>query len=76
MIVTKVAAVDRPKNRYVYLVAGSGPFPIDMLRFDGASPYDTDAVTTLGRKDKREIRLSSYRSPTYDRWRSFGWTVT
>lgn len=66
-------------------VVGTGTFPIDMLRYDGAFPYQSsDAAlieaAMLGEQrianDPYRIRLTGhYHAPTAARWRSFGWLV-
>lgn len=66
-----------------YTVVGWGEFPIDMLRYDSAFPADAHAVAAIAQRlhqerplaEKVEVRLGSPRLPTFDRWRSFGWTV-
>lgn len=71
------------KDLYVYNVTGSGPFPIDMLRYDQAWPKsegrDSAAIESsfLPRQGARvrEITLGSHTTPTEVRWKSFGWTV-
>jgi hypothetical protein len=67
----------------VYTVSGPGKFPIDMLRYDRATPLTkadakmverTHANTcTFGRH--HPITLTSQREPTVARWESFGWQV-
>ena len=82
MEITKLAAADRPRERYRYKVSGSGTFPIDMLRYDCAYPASSEAVSAMGRADnravhveRRTVELLSHHRPTIDRWRSFGWVV-
>ena len=69
---------------YTYEVTGTGPFPLDMLRYDTAYPDNPRAVDTL--PDARRglsatsgvrftLRLRSQYPPTTERWRSFGWGV-
>jgi hypothetical protein len=70
-----------------YEVVGSGPFAVDMLRYDASYPERTDdAIAILAQagfmeqREARRVRLvhrDVYAgwSPTIDRWRSFGWTV-
>ena len=73
-------------DRFEYSVEGIGDFPLDMLRHDRAYPADQESVAAImaglrwaaSRKRSREllvVRLVSDRSPTAERWRSFGWTV-
>lgn len=69
-----------------FTVRGRGPFPFDMLRYDGCWPADGDAVTkiekcaeeTYGMEAPVEIKLRTHSvlGPTVDRWRSFNWSVT
>lgn len=60
---------------YSYVVEGSGPFPLDMLRYDESFPAsELDAGIILDR-GRREIMLRSYSEPQPARWSSFGWTV-
>lgn len=64
-----------------FTVEGSGNFPLDMLRYDGCYPYeseDVERMTTRG--ERRQVKLISIgprgdRSPTEGRWESFGWRV-
>lgn len=64
---------------FLVAVVGSGPFPLDMLRYDSCVPHDehdsTEAAADLGR---RAVVLRCY-SPsgtvTPGRWASFGWRV-
>lgn len=73
------------KKSKVYIryavVAGSGNFPYDMLRFDSCFP---ERQEDTGRMDRYEtqvravvVRRVSEGKPefTQGRWRSFGWTV-
>lgn len=76
-------------NHFRYTVIGKGPFPFDMLRFDGAFPASTDDALKLclgsdatreERATTREITLrvttnNALFLPCFDRWRSFGWVV-
>jgi len=82
MEVTKLAAADRPRERYQYKVTGAGTFPIDMLRYDRAYPASSEAVSAMsthmrdaGARERRTVELLSHHHPTRDRWRSFGWLV-
>ena len=75
MNVTKLAAADQPREFYKYTVEGVGYFPFEMLRYDSAWPAGSEAVSRLPQLENRCIRLCSYRPPTVDRWRSFGWIV-
>jgi hypothetical protein len=71
---------------YEFEVRGMGPFPLDMLRYDGCWPASPDAVMAIEHSlDERDpnfrtsvklIRLRSWKPmPTIDRWRSFQWGV-
>jgi hypothetical protein len=74
-------------RKFRFTVEGRYPFPVDMLRYDGAYPYgpsDVENMTsaikgvTRGTDTLRptvQIRLVSDRTPTIDRWTSFGWFV-
>lgn len=73
-------AADRPQKFYRYTVEGSGIFPFDMLRYDGAWPARSEdasrLVTSKGHAEgSRSIEVCSHYSPTVDRWKSFGWLV-
>mgnify|MGYP001606312643 CR=1 FL=1 len=65
------------------VVAGCGPFPIDMLRYDSCVPQTEIEVAALvsasGDYKTRRVQLYRY---SYDatpataaRWQSFGWTI-
>ena len=61
-----------------YTVAGTGAFPIDMLRYDAAYPARPEDALSIARtyqEQGREIQvtLCSRRAPTVARWESFGW---
>ena len=70
----------RPKGKY------SSTFPIDMLRYDGCHPAtEEDSVKIMStmpilKKEAVTVTISRVASknwsPTYDRWKSFGWEVT
>jgi hypothetical protein len=67
--------------KFEYQVTGRHRFPVDMLRYDGAYPKtgaDVEVLESVGDWTYKEtsVRLMSDREPTYDRWSSFGWTVT
>lgn len=67
-----------------FTVRGSGPFPIDMLRYDYCWPA-TEQDSGLIQCDRmtermtRGVRISRVveqgKVPTDARWQSFGWTV-
>lgn len=77
---------------YIYTVTNEGQswwqFPIDMMRYDRATPYtemDSSEVMLSNsveiRKDRRlenrpfMIQMLGDRKPTEGRWNSFGWIV-
>ena len=74
---------ERPRLVYEYYVTGHGVFPTDMLRFDSAWPARGEDAAKMERqnaesmlvRNRRSIRMRSYREPTVDRWISFGWSV-
>jgi hypothetical protein len=73
--------------RHTVVVVGHGPFPLDMLRYDGLAPADSDAVAVIARQgDKAYGRaypttatFTRYAdrtwAPTRGRWQSFRWSV-
>lgn len=65
------------KRYYTYVVEGSGYFPIDMLRYDYAAPYQSEDSywTCKSGNGNRSVMLISEHRPTVARWESFGWTV-
>lgn len=62
------------------VVEGSGDFPYDMLRYEGAC-FDTqaDVSAAVSDRDLRRVTLRRYSppgsKPTPERWRSFLWSV-
>lgn len=75
-------------NAYLvkFTVSGSGDFPMDMLRYDACWPETPHEITHEGRREvtvigycrttpcfKRTGQPGEY--PTFDRWRSFMWSV-
>lgn len=72
----KMLATERPAYRYRYVVEGNGQFPIDMLRYDSAVPYDQEAVSYMMASGRRKVMLQSYSAPSPERWASFGWRIT
>ncbi len=68
-------------------VSGRGPFPIDMLRYDGCHPARPDDVLTMhdtfdhgDTLSERVVRLRHVGVtkgwiPDTGRWQSFGWPV-
>jgi len=70
----------KAKKVFRYIVAGSGHFPDDMLRYDcGVIPSSADdSVLTVRERlslPYREIVVTSPYQPTTARWESFGWRV-
>lgn len=61
-----------------FTVQGTGPFPLDMLRFDECWPVADEDVRALEglHFQLAIIRMRSHRGPTTGRWNSFGWRVT
>lgn len=60
-----------------FTVAGSGEFPLDMLRYDECWPVDGNAVAAMTGEGRRGVQLrTNRRMPTRDRWDSFSWKVT
>ena len=75
-------------HAYTFTVTGRGYFPVDMLRYDRCVARTIDDAINIqlsrfppGIDDPRKINLIAYvpvgctLAPTFDRWRSFGWTV-
>jgi hypothetical protein len=69
-------------NMIEFTVEGSGRFPVDMLRYDRATPStyaDFVAVTRewvpTRLREKYRVRLQAESGPTEARWESFGWRV-
>lgn len=69
-----------------FTVRGTGPFPVDMLRFDECWPVEIHDVAEItrtidaGSAKTAIIRLrgrqtTSITRPTVGRWDSFGWRV-
>jgi hypothetical protein len=75
-----------PKNVSTkFTVEGRGPFPIDMLRYDAAHPYQTqdafaiaDSFDTSDGYKPWEVQLitAQWNGPTSARWASFMCRVT
>lgn len=63
------------------IVVGSGPFPIDMLRYDCCSPATEEDSHLIERSmegwTKWEVCVKSElkREWTAGRWQSFGWSI-
>jgi hypothetical protein len=69
-----------------YIVEGPAPFPIDMLRYDGACPRTErdshlirDSIEGIGPRLKFQVVVSKVWErawkPQVHRWESFGWKV-
>lgn len=83
--VSYVVETEREKEGmffYRYTVVGRGYFPCDMLRYDRSFPSGPEDAAGIGgyTHDAREVVLATFSrnpnwTPTFDRWRSFGWIV-
>jgi hypothetical protein len=66
-----------------FRVTGIGHFPVDMLRYDGCFPLNSDdaVAETDSPGVRREVCLMMVRAqkvqckPTEGRWNSFGWSA-
>jgi hypothetical protein len=69
-------------TQYRFVVAGHGAFPLDMLRYDRATPAtETDSHIILQQvitsaQANVTIALLGPKPPTEPRWSSYGWRVT
>jgi hypothetical protein len=76
--------------RVEYEVEGTLPFPVDMLRYDGAFPeWETDSrkiESSIRMEEDGPVRVrlvayadkdtaETHRAPNKRRWESFGWKV-
>lgn len=66
--------------RYEICVAGSGAFPIDMLRYDQCAPRTSADSTAIWEHHFRVVQLNMYSAagvgrPEAARWESFNWYV-
>lgn len=72
--------------QYIVTVESENDFPIDMLRYDLATPYseqDSGKIQSSFRPKRRAttnnatqtITVTMPREPTVGRWASFGWRV-
>lgn len=71
--------------RHKFAVQSTLPFPIDMLRYDGAHPasegdshiIENSVQNGTGAKRVELVRVDTQRfwTPTVGRWQSFGWEV-
>jgi hypothetical protein len=70
-----------------FTVTGHGSLPLDMLRYDRATPLTQEDVkeNSYVLDTPAQIRLIRFTQgkgnnygdmPTVDRWKSFGWTVS
>lgn len=61
----------------IFKVTGSGPFPLDMLRYDRCWPNSSDDALEMTGPQQRTIWLRSDDKtvPTVTRWQTFGWTA-
>lgn len=73
--------------QYIVTVESDNDFPIDMLRYDHATPFteqDSGKIQSSFRPKRRAttnsatqtITVAMHREPTVGRWASFGWRVT
>lgn len=64
-----------------FQVEGRGSFPLDMLRYDQCWPAGPEDVAKMGLdREQRTVKLNRathhrLHGPTFERWRSFGWSV-
>ena len=64
-----------------FTVRGRGPFPFDMLRYDGCHPENQADVSAMMKSDGRDVKLMMYHrpgepdTPNRDRWASYTWNV-
>lgn len=66
-----------------FRVTGTGPFPVDMLRYDCCWPADQDSAVYIAASIpnglpegfKHSITLTGCQRPTIARWHSFGWQI-
>jgi hypothetical protein len=65
----------RSRRYYVVMVEGSGQFPIDMLRYDRATPHQQSDASAIMEDGKRRLEVRMDDKPTVGRWESFGWRV-
>ncbi len=68
--------------KHEFTVKGSNTFPVDMLRYDQAFPYnEVDSYEMLRyERSEREVKLVHYGNKDWEpgkiRWASFNWQVT
>jgi hypothetical protein len=63
--------------RIAFDVMGTGPFPVDMLRYDECFPSGPDDAAAIIGEKRRKVRLVTqrYTGPTAGRWDSFNWPI-
>lgn len=73
----RIQVSEWPRVLYLYKVRGTFHFPLDMLRYDACWPGSSEAVSAMAADGGGEVvvELHSYKHPTEDRWKSFGWIV-
>lgn len=69
-------------KEFHFTVAGTAPFPIDALRYDGCWPFqatdskEIEASLTVPVPTFRTVRLASNKKPTPEVWLRHGWIVS
>ena len=65
-----------------FTVRGGGPFPFDMLRYNGCHPRTQEEVTAMMNSGEfRDVKLTMYHqpgdrdAPHRERWKSFLWSI-
>lgn len=59
-----------------FAVIGRGAFPVDMLRYDRACPWQERDSALIQDEDRERVVLVEswgHGAPEYRRWSSFGW---
>lgn len=67
-----------------FIIRGIGELPLDMMRYDRATPLTQMDVSIANNHESREVseiklvRFAQNKNdgPTVDRWKSFGWQVS
>lgn len=63
-------------KHWTFVVEGQGSFPMDMLRYDRCTPYQSEDVHWMeGKAHRSAMMVSHVGPPTPERWQSFGWSV-
>jgi hypothetical protein len=62
--------------RYVVTARRGHDFPDDMLRYDEAQIQDAEHVGGNGPLSVQRYYIAGKRTPTTERWNSFGWPVS